>query len=321
MQEMKEPINQINQINSGLNYNVQLGNQNPNYGTKEKIINAKNGCCFLPLNIFLFFVAIGGAVGCGISGEVIVIGIGIPICVILWISSIVCFCGYFTNDPNEAQVVTFYGKYVGTIKESGYFWINPCTSRRKISLRAVNFNGNPIKVNDKVGNPIMMGCVVVWRVKDTAKASFDVQDYTHYVSVQSESAVRFVGCMFPYDKVNENDICLRSGHEEVNRVLTQELSERLFTAGLEVQEARITELAYSSEIANAMLKRQAAEAIIAAREKIVQGAVSIVGHALNSLSQNQICELTQEERSKLVANMLIVLCSESQVSPVVNTGN
>lgn len=199
--------------------------------------------------------------------------------------------------------------------------INPCTSKRKISLRSVNFNGDAIKVNDKVGNPIMMGCVVVWRVSDTAKACFDVQDYTNYVRVQNESAVRFVGCMFPYDKVNDNDICLRSGHEEVNRVLQQELSERLFTAGLEVQEARITELAYSSEIANAMLKRQAAEAIIAAREKIVQGAVSIVGHALNSLSQNQICDLTQEERLKLVSNMLVVLCSESQVSPVVNTGN
>lgn len=243
------------------------------------------------------------------------------ICVILTISSIICFCGYFTNDPNEAHVVTFFGKYVGTVKKSGYFWINPCTSKRKISLRSVNFNGDAIKVNDKVGNPIMIGCVVVWRVSDTAKACFDVQDYTHYVSVQSESAVRFVGCMFPYDKVNDNDICLRSGHEEVNRVLQQELSERLFTAGLEVQEARITELAYSSEIANATLKRQAAEAIIAAREKIVQGAVSIVGHALNSLSQNQICDLTQEERLKLVSNMLVVLCSESQVSPVVNTGN
>lgn len=315
MNDTKEPII------SGVNYNVPLGNKDPNFGTKERIITAKNGCWFLPLNIFAFFGGIGLAVGCGLTGIGGVMGAGIAIGIIIFFSSIVCFCGYFTNDPNEAQVVTLFGKYVGTIKDSGYFWICPCKSRRHISLRAINFNGDPIKVNDKVGNPIMMGCVVVWRVKDTAKAIFDVQDYGHYVSVQSESAVRFVGCMFPYDKVNEDDICLRSGHEEVNRVLTQELSERLFTAGLEVQEARITELAYASEIANAMLKRQAAEAIIAAREKIVQGAVSIVGHALNSLKQNDICDLTQEERSKLVSNMLVVLCSESQVAPVVNTGN
>ena len=188
------------------------------------------------------------------------------------------------NDPNEAYVITFFGKYIGTVKDSGFFWINPLTSKRQISLRSNNLNGEVIKVNDKVGNPVMMGCVVVWRVNDTAKACFDVQDYYNYVRVQSESAVRYVGCMYPYDKVNEDDVCLRSGHEEVHRVLQNELSERLKTAGIEVQEARITELAYSSEIANAMLKRQAAEAIIAAREKIVQGAVSIVGHALKKAS-------------------------------------
>ena len=269
----------------------------------------------------MFLVGIGCIVLGAVKENELSLAIGIPLGIIIIITSIVLFCGYFVNDPNEAYVITFFGKYKGTVKDSGFFWINPLTSKRQISLRSNNLNGEVIKVNDKVGNPVMMGCVVVWRVNDTAKACFDVQDYYNYVRVQSESAVRYVGCMYPYDKVNEDDVCLRSGHEEVHRVLQNELSERLKTAGIEVQEARITELAYSSEIANAMLKRQAAEAIIAAREKIVQGAVSIVGHALNSLNQNNICELTQEERAKLVSNMLIVLCSESQVSPVVNTGH
>ena len=289
---------------------------------KEVIMQPKNGCVYLFINLFLFFgsIILSSLIGV-FSNSGIAMGICLPILVAMWFISIVCFCGFFSNEPNEARVLTFFGKYVGTVKETGYFWTNPCNSKRKLSLRSNNLNGEAIKVNDKIGNPIMMGCVVVWRVKETAKATFDVQDYYNYVKVQSESAVRYVGCMYPYEKVNEDDICLRSGYEEIHRVLQQELTNRLETAGIEVQEARITELAYSSEIANVMLKRQAAEAIIAAREKIVQGAVSIVGHALNSLKDNNICELTPEERSKLVSNMLIVLCSESQVSPVVNTGN
>ena len=317
---MNEPIN-TNIKNFEINVHPNQISQTNMRVTNEIIIHACNGCILFPINILMLFVGIACIVTGGIIGMDISLGVGIPCGVILIITSIIFFCGYFVNDPNEAHVITFFGKYRGTVKDSGFFWINPLTSKKQISLRSNNLNGEVIKVNDKVGNPIMMGCVVVWRVNDTAKACFDVQDYYNYVRVQSESAVRYVGCMYPYDKVNDDDVCLRSGHEEVHRVLQNELSERLKTAGIEVQEARITELAYSSEIANAMLKRQAAEAIIAAREKIVQGAVSIVGHALNSLNQNSICELTQEERAKLVSNMLIVLCSESQVSPVVNTGH
>ena len=167
----------------------------------------------------------------------------------------------------------------------------------------------------------MMGCVVVWKVRDTAKAIFDVQDYYYYVRVQTESAIRYVGCLYPYDKIHEDDICLRSGHNEINAALKNELTERLKHAGIEVVEARVTELSYASEIANVMLKRQAAEAIIAAREKIVQGAVSITGHAVDSLKTNNICELNEDEKCDLISNMLVVLCGESQVCPIVNTGH
>ena len=199
--------------------------------------------------------------------------------------------------------------------------MNPFYNSTSISLKYKNLNSEIIKVNDKVGNPIMMGCVIVWKVRDTAKAIFDVENYNYYVKVQTESAIRYIGCMYPYDKVNEDDICLRSGHNEINNALQKELSERLKHAGIEVVEARVTELSYASEIANVMLKRQAAEAIIAAREKIVQGAVSITGHAIDSLQINNICDLKDDEKSDLISNMLVVLCGESQVFPVVNAGH
>ena len=250
--------------------------------------------------------------------SVVLLSIGI-------ISIITAFCffciGYKINTPNNAYVFTYYGKYIGTLKEVGFFWVNPFYTSTSISLKYKNLNSEIIKVNDKVGNPIMMGCVIVWKVRDTAKAIFDVENYNYYVKVQTESAIRYIGCMYPYDKVNEDDICLRSGHNEINNALQKELSERLKHAGIEVVEARVTELSYASEIANVMLKRQAAEAIIAAREKIVQGAVSITGHAIDSLQINNICDLKDDEKSDLISNMLVVLCGESQVFPVVNAGH
>ena len=233
-----------------------------------------------------------------------------------------CFCcGYYIIEPNQAYVLTYFGRYVGTIKKVGLYWANPFYSSTLISLKSKNLSSEIIKINDKSGNPIMMGCVVVWRVLDTAKAIFDVQDYNYYVKVQTESAIRYVGCLYPYDKIHDDDICLRSGHNEINAALKNELTERLKHAGIQVVEARVTELSYASEIANVMLKRQAAEAIIAAREKIVQGAVSITGHAVESLKTNNICELNDDEKSDLISNMLVVLCGESQVCPVVNTGH
>ena len=303
------------------NENNMIINQNP---TQEKLLNVKNGYKMLFFNFLLFSLTLSLI----ILGAIIVFKnpIGAVFFSLAFIIFVTCCClsgGFFQIDPNTAKVITYYGKYLGTVKKQGYYWINPFYSKKTVSLKSNNLLSEVIKVNDKQGNPIMMGCCVVWRVKDTAKAIFDVQNYNVYVRVQSESAIRYIGCMYPYDKTsdNENEICLRSGHEEINKVLKDELTERLVKAGIEVMEAKVTELSYAAEIANNMLKRQAAEAIIAAREKIVQGAVSITGHAIQSLKDNNIIELNEDEKSNLVANLITVLCSESIVSPIINAGH
>ena len=318
----------INNNNINYNYfhnknneNNMIINQNP---TQEKLLNVKNGYKMLFFNFLLFSLTLSFI----IVGAIIVFKnpIGAVFFSLAFIIFVTCCClsgGFFQIDPNTAKVITYYGKYLGTVKKQGYYWINPFYSKKTVSLKSNNLLSEVIKVNDKQGNPIMMGCCVVWRVKDTAKAIFDVQNYNVYVRVQSESAIRYIGCMYPYDKTsdNENEICLRSGHEEINKVLKDELTERLVKAGIEVMEAKVTELSYAAEIANNMLKRQAAEAIIAAREKIVQGAVSITGHAIQSLKDNNIIELNEDEKSNLVANLITVLCSESIVSPIINAGH
>ena len=311
------------------NYNHFNQNQNdvmrPTHVTIEKEYVAKGGFrTIIQTIIFIIVSIISGGLGIIFlsHGEYETIGaILLPLGIIILLSSCCFCCGYIENEPNNANVLTYFGKYVGTIKKTGFFWINPFYSKTSISLRAKNLSSEIIKINDKAGNPIMMGCVVVWRVCDTARAIFDVQDYNRYVTIQTESALRFIGCLYPYDKIHEDDICLRSGHNEINAALKNELTDRLKYAGIEVIEARVTELSYAAEIANVMLKRQAAQAIISAREKIVQGAVSIIGHAVDSLKTNNICELNDEEKSDLVSNMLIVLCGESQVCPIVNTGH
>ena len=295
--------------------------------TPEKEYDAFNGFKTIFFTIGLVFggallITIGIILVCVSKNFLIALGIIlISIGGIAFISSFYFCCGYIENEPNHAYVLTYFGNYIGTIKKVGLYWVNPFYTSISISLRARNLSSEIIKINDKAGNPIMMGCVVVWKVRDTAKAIFDVQDYYYYVRVQTESAIRYVGCLYPYDKIHEDDICLRSGHNEINAALKNELTERLKHAGIEVVEARVTELSYASEIANVMLKRQAAEAIIAAREKIVQGAVSITGHAVDSLKINNICELNEDEKCDLISNMLVVLCGESQVCPIVNTGH
>ena len=310
-----------NYFNNKNNENNMIINQNP---TQEKLLNVKNGYKMLFFNFLLFSLTLSLI----ILGAIIVFKnpIGAVFFSLAFIIFVTCCClsgGFFQIDPNTAKVITYYGKYLGTVKKQGYYWINPFYSKKTVSLKSNNLLSEVIKVNDKQGNPIMMGCCVVWRVKDTAKAIFDVQNYNVYVRVQSESAIRYIGCMYPYDKTtdNENEICLRSGHDEINKVLKDELTERLVKAGIKVMEAKVTELSYAAEIANNMLKRQAAEAIIAAREKIVQGAVSITGHAIQSLKDNNIIELNEDEKSNLVANLITVLCSESIVSPIINAGH
>ncbi|MCK4638374.1 MAG: SPFH domain-containing protein [Bacteroidales bacterium] len=230
--------------------------------------------------------------------------------------------GFVIVNPNESSVLVLFGAYKGTIKKNGFFWVNPFFSRKKISLRARNLDSDPIKVNDKVGNPIMIGVVLVWKVENTYKAAFEVDDYCHFVDIQSEAAVRKLGGHYPYDNFDDEqaEITLRSGGEEVNHVLEKELSERLEIAGIHVIEARIAYLAYASEIAGAMLRRQQATAIVAARYKIVEGAVSMVEMALEQLSEKELIELDEDQKAVMVSNLMVVLCSDKDASPVINTG-
>jgi len=225
-------------------------------------------------------------------------------------------------NPNESKVLTLFGNYVGTVKKDGFFWVNPFTVKKKISLRAFNLNGQQLKVNDKVGNPIEIAAVIVWQIRDTAKAAFAVENYLQYVNIQSEASVRHLANSFPYDNNEDEtaDITLRGGTEQVSLFLEKELNERLDRAGIEVLEARISHLAYSPEIAHTMLQRQQASAIISARRLIVEGAVGMVEMALQRLSEKNIVDLDEERKAAMVSNLLVVLCGDRSVNPVVNTG-
>jgi len=230
--------------------------------------------------------------------------------------------GFSVVNPNESSVLMLFGAYKGTVETNGFFWLNPFFTRKRISLRARNLNSEPIKVNDKLGNPIMIGIVLVWKVEDTFKAAFEVDDYGHFVDIQSESAIRKLAGHYPYDNFDDEgaEITLRGGGEEVNQKLEDELSERLAIAGILVHEARISYLAYASEIAGAMLRRQQATAIVAARFKIVEGAVSMVEMALDQLAKKKIIDMDDEKKAAMVSNLMVVLCSDKDASPVVNTG-
>lgn len=230
--------------------------------------------------------------------------------------------GFMVVNPNESMVLVLFGDYVGSIKDNGFFWANPFYVKKKISLRARNLDSEPIKVNDKVGNPIMIGIVLVWKVEDTFRAAFEVDDYAHFVEIQSESAIRKLAGHYPYDNFDDAqaEISLRAGGEEVNHVLENELRERLSIAGIHVIEARISYLAYAAEIAGAMLRRQQATAIVAARIKIVEGAVSMVEMALEQLSKKHIIDLDEDKKATMVSNLMVVLCSDKDAAPVINAG-
>lgn len=240
--------------------------------------------------------------------------------ILVFIGAFVMCAGFFTLQPNEACTLVLFGKYRGTEREDGFHWTNPFVKKLKISLRSRNLNGEKLKVNDRKGNPIEIAAVVVWRVEDAAQAVFDVDDYTHYVDVQSESAVRHLATSYAYDHGEENETTLRGGGEEVQTALLVELQERLGKAGVLAEEARITHLAYAPEIASAMLRRQQAEAVIAARKLIVHGAVGMVEMALTELSEKRMVVLDDERKAAMVSNLLVVLCGDKDVSPVVNTG-
>jgi regulator of protease activity HflC (stomatin/prohibitin superfamily) len=237
--------------------------------------------------------------------------------------AILTFAGLFIVNPNDSRVLVLFGTYEGTVKANGFFWANPFLTKKKITLRARNLNGERIKVNDKTGNPIEIAAVVVWQVDDTYRASFEVDHYHDYVVVQSEAAVRHLAGAYPYDTFGDEEdegLTLRGGTEHVNAQLEKELAERFARAGVKVIEARISHLAYASEIAEAMLRRQQASAVVAARTQIVHGAVSMVEMALNQLAEKGVVTLDEERKATMVSNLLVVLCSESHVNPVVNAG-
>ena len=247
---------------------------------------------------------------------------------IVWLGVVLIVLFVFTNigftviNPNESCVVILFGAYKGTVKENGFFWVNPFFVRKKISLRARNFDSDPIKVNDKIGNPIKIGCVLVWRVENTFKAAFDVNEYEHFVFVQSDAAIRKLAGSYSYDNFEDHEaiVTLRGGGEEVNEELEREIRERLEIAGISVIEARINYIAYAEEIAGAMLRRQQATAIVAARYKIVEGAVSMVEMALDQLGEKNIVNFDEEKKATMVSNLMVVLCSDKDATPVVNTG-
>jgi regulator of protease activity HflC (stomatin/prohibitin superfamily) len=331
-------------------------NTNQVAASQERVVRAKNGWVMLPLLLgllvgdilLLIYSIVAGDPGGPIVSLLVFSLLMLPVCIIL-------LTGFFTLQPNEARVLILFGAYRGTVRESGFHWGNPfysngqpqpgmmaqiaeaqgqaaaakagtarpahkTASRHKISLRARTLNGEKLKVNDKRGNPVEIAAIVIWRVEDTAQASFDVDDYEKYVETQSESSLRHLASCYAYDYGEDNEITLRSGVDEVSQALRKELQERFAKAGVVVEEARLTHLAYAPEIAQAMLRRQQAEAVIAARQKIVHGAVSMVDMALKELAEKNVVQLDDERKAAMVSNLLVVLCGESEVHPVVNTG-
>ncbi len=266
--------------------------------------------------VVLFELLLAGGVILAFANEIIWLG------VLLLVLITFLAIGFTVVNPNGSCVMVLFGAYKGTIRENGFFWVNPFYMKRHISLRARNFDSEPIKVNDKLGNPIKIGFVLVWKVSETYKAVFEVDDYQHFVLVQSDAALRKLAGLYPYDNLEDHEavMTLRSGGEEVNDELEKEIRERLTIAGIQVIEARINYIAYAEEIANAMLRRQQATAVVAARFKIVEGAVSMVQMALEQLSDKKIVDLDEEKKAAMVSNLMVVLCSDKDASPVVNAG-
>ncbi len=291
--------------------------------SKEKIktmTGINNGFLHILINLALLAVTLGLMIY-GIAYE---IGWTAPLDALLWCLWALHLGGFMVIQPNHARVLTFFGRYVGTVRQNGFFWLNPLYTKKKISLRADNMDVEPIKVNDRNGNPIMIGLVLVWKVEDTYRACFDVEasSYNSFVAVQSDSALRKVASLYAYDNLEDlNEVTLRNGGDEINRRLEAEIRKHLEIAGIEVIEARINYLAYAQEIASVMLKRQQAEAIIAAREKIVEGAVSMVDMALKKLTADHVVDMDEERKAAMVSNLMVVLCGDEGPSPVINTGS
>jgi regulator of protease activity HflC (stomatin/prohibitin superfamily) len=280
--------------------------------TNEKTLKPSSGYVFL-LIVFLLLVAIIAGVAMARN----------PVALLLLPVVFVLMRGFFTVNPNSSKVMVLFGAYKGTVRDNGFFWANPFYTRQKISLRARNFDSERVKVNDKIGNPILINVILVWQVSDTYKAAFDVDQYEEFVRVQTDAAVRKLAGSYPYDNFDDDqaELTLRSGMDEVNEALENEITERLAIAGIRVMEARIGYLAYAPEIASSMLKRQQAVAIVAARKKIVEGAVGMVEDALHQLSADGIIDFDDDKKASMVSNLMVVLCGDKEVIPVVNTGS
>jgi regulator of protease activity HflC (stomatin/prohibitin superfamily) len=328
------------------------------HANAEREVNAFSGWLMLVINPLLLLGGLAliiGTAGAAARGDIAGAAVGWRILsgIVLDALGVLALFGYFTLQPNEARVLILFGSYKGTVRRSGFHWANPFYSRSRgkvawgaapppdargprlslnpggvlykplkatISLRAHNFNSDKLKVNDKRGNPVEIAAVVVWRVDDTAQAAFDVEDYESYVTVQSESAIRSIASAYAYDHGEDDEVTLRGGGDEIAHELKKELEQRLAKAGVVVDEARLTHLAYAPEIASAMLRRQQAEAVIAARAKIVLGAVSMVDMALRELETKAVVKLDEERKAAMVSNLLVVLCGTAEASPVINTG-
>jgi len=280
--------------------------------TNEKTLKPSSGYVFL-LIVFLLLMAIIAVVAMARN----------PVALLLLPVVFVLMRGFFTVNPNSSKVMVLFGAYKGTVRDNGFFWANPFYTRQKISLRARNFDSERVKVNDKIGNPILINVILVWQVSDTYKAAFDVDQYEEFVRVQTDAAVRKLAGSYPYDNFDDEqaELTLRSGMDEVNEALENEITERLAIAGIRVMEARIGYLAYAPEIASSMLKRQQAVAIVAARKKIVEGAVGMVEDALHQLSADGIIDFDDDKKASMVSNLMVVLCGDKEVIPVVNTGS
>ncbi|MCG8582715.1 MAG: SPFH domain-containing protein [Bacteroidales bacterium] len=278
---------------------------------KEQITKPSNGY----LMLLVFFVLLAGTVVTIATQGIYLLIIAIPFILAI-------LPGFFVVNPNGSKVLVLFGAYKGTVKENGFFWANPFFSKQRISLRARNFDSERLKVNDRIGNPIMINVILVWKVSNTYKAAFEVDHYEEFVRVQTDAAVRKLAGSYPYDNFDDAraEITLRSGMHEVNEALESEITERLAIAGIEVMEARIGYLAYAPEIASSMLKRQQAVAIVAARKKIVEGAVGMVEDALTQLTEDNIIDFDEDKKASMVSNLMVVLCGDKEATPIINTG-
>lgn len=295
-----------------------------NTASREILLpNPPAGLPRLFLGILLLLASVAaipfGAIVC--NSRLPIVGVPLIVGGVLGIlGAILVFRGLVVVAPNQSKLVVLFGTYQGTLRRDGFFWVNPFATRREVSLRAHNFNSDKLKVNDQRGNPVEIGAVVVWRVRDTAQAAFDVENYESYVELQTESALRHLATQHPYDSPHDTEVSLRGSSDAVNAELARELTTRLQMAGIEVLEVRLSHLAYAPEIAGAMLQRQQAEAIIDARKRIVDGAVGMVHMALEQLKAHDVVDLDEERKAQMVSNLLVVLCSERGTQPVVNAG-